>query len=92
MWEIESLILWSEGMKLFRNYFEPGLNALIKDGALSSYNSVQTGPNTGLNILVFDTKTKMNKVIKAMNAARGDIVKAGGMRSFVYTGQVKASG
>ena len=53
---------------------------------------VQTGDHTGLNILEFDNKAKMNKVIKALNAARGDIGDAAGMQMWVYTGQVKASG
>ena len=53
---------------------------------------VQTGDHTGLNILEFDNKAKMNKVIKALNASRGDIGDAAGMQMWVYTGQVNARG
>ena len=92
VWVVESSVTWSEGMKFFRKQMEPGLKALKKAGLLSSYKVVQTGDHTGLNILEFDNKAKMNKVIKALNAARGDIGDAAGMQMWVYTGQVKASG
>ena len=83
---------WAEGMKRFRKATRPALNAAKKAGLLSGYSVVQTGDHTGLNILEFDNKAKMNKVIKALNAARGDIGDAAGMQMWVYTGQVKASG
>ena len=92
VWVVESSVTWSEGMKLFRKQMEPGLKALKKAGLLSSYKVVQTGGHTGLNILEFDNKAKMNKVIKALNAARGDIGDAAGMQMWVYKGKVKASG
>ena len=92
VWVVESSLSWSESMKLFRKQAEPGLKALKKAGFLNSYKVVQTGPHTGLNILEFDNKAKMNKVIKAINAARGDVVDTAGMQMWVYTGQVKASG
>ena len=62
------------------------------DGNLSSYNLAQTGPNSEVSIIEFETKAKMNKVIKAMNSARVDIAAGGETQSWVYTGQVKASG
>ena len=92
VWVVESPISWSEVMKLFRKQAEPGLKALKKADLLSSYKVVQTGPHTGLNILEFDSKAKMNKVVKAMNATRGDVADEGGLQMWVYTGQVKASG
>ena len=92
VWVVESSISWSEIMKLFRKQAEPGLKALKKAGLLSSYKVVQTGPHTGLNILEFDSKAKMNKVIKAMNSARGNIVAGGTSQTWVHTGKVKASG
>ena len=92
VWVVESSITWSEGIKLFQKQMEPGLKALKKAGLLSSYKVVQTGDHTGLNILEFDHEAKMNKVIKALNSARGDIGDAADMQMGVYTGQVKASG
>ena len=64
----------------------------MKAGNLNSYNAAQTGPNSGVSILEFETKAKMNKVIKALSSARGDIADGGATQSWVYTGQVKASG
>jgi len=79
-------------MKLFKKHLEPGLKAQVKAGNLSRYNSAKTGPNSGVSILEFETKAKMNKVMKAMNFARGDIAAEGTSQTWVYTGEVKASG
>ena len=92
VWVVENSSGWAEQMKLFKKHLEPGLKAQVKAGNLSSYNAVQTGPNSGVSIVEFETKAKMNKVIKAMNSARGDIAAGGETQSWVYTGQVKASG
>ena len=92
VWVVENSSGWAEQMKLFKKHLEPGLKAQVKAGNLTSYNAVQTGPNSGVSIVEFETKAKMNKVIKAMNSARGDIAAGGETQSWVYTGQVKASG
>ena len=91
-WVVESSIPWSEGMKLFKKEMEPALKAQKKAGLLKSYKVIQTGTHTGVNILEYETKAKMNKVIKATLATRQDIGDAAGMQMWVYTGQVKASG
>ena len=92
VWVVENSSGWADQMKLFKKHLEPGLKAQVKAGNLTSYNAVQTGPNSGVSIVEFETKAKMNKVIKAMNSARGDIAAGGETQSWVYTGQVKASG
>ena len=92
VWIVENSVSWADQMKIFRNQLEPGLKAQKKAGNLSSYNLAQTGPNSGVSIIEFETKAKMNKVIKAMSSARGDIAAGGANQSWVYTGQVKASG
>ena len=92
VWVVESSIPFSEGMKLFKKNMEPALKAQKKAGLLKSYKVVQTGPNSGLNILEYETKAKMNKVIKATLATRQDIGDRAGMQMWVYTGQLKASG
>ena len=93
VWVIESPIPWSQGMKLFKKEMEPALKAQQKAGLLKSYKVVQTGPNSGLNILEYETKAKMNKVIKATLATRESVTdQMAGPQMWVYTGQVKASG
>ena len=92
VWVVENSSGWADQMKLFKKHLEPGLKAQVKAGNLNSYNAVQTGPNSGVSILEFETKAKMNKVMKAMNSARGDIVAEGTSQTWVYTGEVKASG
>ena len=92
VWVVENSSGWADQMKLFKKHLEPGLKAQVKAGNLTSYNAVQTGPNSGVSIVEFETKAKMNKVIKAMNSARGDIAAGGETQSWVYTGEVRASG
>ena len=92
VWVVENSSGWAEQMKLFKKHLGPGLKAQVKAGNLSSYNAAQTGPNSGVSILEFETKAKMNKVIKAMNSARGDIAAGGTSQTWVHTGQVKVSG
>ena len=92
VWVVENSGGWAEQMKIFKKQLEPGLKAQVKAGNLISYNAIQTGPNSGVSIVEFETKAKMNKVIKAMNSARVDIAATGESQSWVYTGQVKASG
>ena len=92
VWVVESSVTWSEGMKLFRKQMEPGLKALKKAGLLSSYKVVQTGDHTGLNILEFDNKTKMNKFAKAMAPRVAKARPETGGQAWIYSGQVKASG
>ena len=89
---LESSVPWSKVMRAIKKDGEPVLKAQVKAGNLSSYNAAQTGPNSGVSILEFETKAKMNKVIKAMNSARGDIEAGGTSQTWVHTGQVKASG
>ena len=93
VWVIESPIPWSQGMKLFKKEMEPALKAQQKAGLLKSYKVVQTGPNSGLNILEYENKAKMNKVIKATLATRDNVAdQMNSPQMWVYTGQVKASG
>ena len=93
VWVIESPIPWSQGMKLFKKEMEPALKAQKKAGLLKSYKVVQTGPNSGLNILEYENKAKMNKVIKATIATRDNVAnQMNSPQMWVYTGQVKASG
>jgi len=93
VWVIESPIPWSQGMKLFKKEMEPALKAQKKVGLLKSYKVVQTGPNSGLNILEYENKAKMNKVIKATLATRDNVAdQMNSPQMWVYTGQVKASG
>ena len=92
VWVIESPIPWSQGMKLFKKEMEPALKAQQKAGLLESYKVVQTGPKSSVSIMEYETKAKMNKVIKATLATRQDIGEAAGMQMWVHTGQVKASG
>ena len=69
------------------------LKAQKKAGLLKSYKVVQTGPNSGLNILEYENKAKMNKVIKATLATRDNVAdQMNSPQMWVYTGQVKASG
>ena len=83
---------WSETMKMFRKTVEPALNALKKQKVVSSWSSVQTGDHSGMVIVEFDTKAKMNKYLKTMAAIREDIKANTGMQIWVYHGPVKASG
>ena len=93
VWVIESPIPWSQGMKLFKKDMEPALKAQKKAGLLKSYKVVQTGPNSGLNILEYENKAKMNKVIKATLATKDNVAdQMNSPQMWVYTGQVKASG
>ena len=93
VWVIESPIPWSQGMKLFKKEMEPALQAQKKAGLLKSYKVVQTGPNSGLNILEYENKAKMNKVIKATLATKNNVAdQMNGPQMWVYTGEVKASG
>ena len=91
-WVVENSVSWSAGMKVFRKSGEPGLKAARKGNILQKYTLVQAGERTGLLILEFDTKANMNKLIKAMNAARQEVAEGAGQQSWVYTGPVKASG
>ena len=93
VWVIESPIPWSQGMKLFKKEMEPALKAQQKAGLLKSYKVVQTGPNSGLNILEYENKAKMNKVIKATLATKNNVAdQMNSPQMWVYTGEVKASG
>ena len=83
---------WSETMKMFQKTVKPELNALKKQKVVSSWSSVQTGDHSGMVIVEFDTKAKMNKYLKTMVAIREDIKADTGMQIWVYHGPVKASG
>ena len=92
VWVVEYSVSWADHLKIFRTHLEPGLKAQKKSGNLSSYMLTQTGTNTAVSVLEFETKAKMNKVMKAMSSSREDIAAGGANQSWVYTGQVKASG
>ena len=83
---------WSETMKMFQKTVKPELNALKKQKVVSSWSSVQTGDHSGMVIVNFDTKAKMNKYLKTMAAIREDIRANTGMQIWIYHGPVKASG
>ena len=89
---IESSMSWSETMKMFRKTVEPGLNEFKKQKVVSSWSLVQTGGHSGMVIVEFDTKAKMNKYLKTMVAIREDIKAETGMQIWIYHGPVKASG
>ena len=63
-----------------------------KEKVVSSWSSVQTGDHSGIVIVNFDTKAKMNKYLKTMAAIREDIKANTGMQIWIYHGPVKASG
>ena len=83
---------WSETMKMFQKTVKPELNALKKQKVVSRWSSVQTGDHSGMVIVEFDTKAKMNKYLKTMVAIREDIKADTGMQMWIYHGPVKASG
>ena len=87
---------WSETMKKIQKTVKPELNALKKQKVVSSWSSVQTGDHngvcSGMVIVEFDTKAKMNKYLKTMVAIREDIKADTGMQIWIYHGPVKASG
>ena len=89
---IEFPMSWSENMKLFRKSVEPGLKGLKKQKVIANWSLVQTGDHTGLVIIEFDTKAKMNQYLKKFNAIREGIKSDTGMQVWVYHGPVKASG
>jgi len=89
---IESSMSWSETMKMFRKSVEPGLNEFKKQKVIANWSLVQTGDHTGLVIIEFDTKAKMNQYLKKFNAIREGIKSNTGMQVWAYHGQVKASG
>ena len=89
---IDIPLSWSETMKMFRKRVEPALNALKKQKVLLRWPSVQTGDHSGMVIVEFDTKAKMNKYLKTMVAIREDIKADTGMQMWIYHGPVKASG
>ena len=88
----ENTIPYSEGIKIFRKQAQPGLDAMKKAGVLKGYSLIQTGEYNGLLITEFDTKAKMNKFVKALSAVRRDVEAETGQQSWIYSGQVKASG
>ena len=89
---IEFPMSWSENMKLFRKSVEPGLKGLKKQKVIANWSLVQTGDHTGLVIIEFDTKAKMNQYLKKFNAIREGIKSDTGMQAWIYHGPVKASG
>ena len=91
VWVVENSVSWADHLKIFRTHLEPGLKAQKKAGNLSSYMLTQTGPKNSVAVLEFETKAKMNKVMKAMSSSREDITAGGANQSWVNTGQVKAS-
>ena len=89
---IEIPLSWSETMKMFRKRVEPALNALKKQKIVSSWSLVQTGGQSSVVIVEFDTKAKMNQYLKTMSGLREDIRADTGMQNWIYHGPVKASG
>ena len=88
----ESPLSWADGMKAFKKHSEPGLKAFKKDKILKSYSMTQTGDHTGLLIMEFDNKSKMNKFLKTMLAVRNEQAAAQNAQFWIYHGPVKASG
>ena len=90
--EVPSSIPWAGMMKLFKTTTEPELKAYKKRKVVAKWSLVQTGDHSGLVIVEFDTKAKMNKYLKTMAAIREDIKADTGMLNWIYHGPVKASG
>ena len=88
----ESSMSWSKTMKIFRKSIEPGLNGFKKQKVIANWSFVQTGDHTGMVIVEFDTKAKMNQYLKTMAAIREDIQADTGMQAWIFHGPVKASG
>ena len=82
----------AEVMKLFRKNTKPLLEQHKKDKTLKSYSVVLVGEHTGLLIMEFDNKSKMNKFLKTMVAHRNQVAADTGMQWWIYHGPVKASG
>ena len=88
----ESSLSWSETMKIFRKSAEPGLNTFKKQKIIKKWSLVQTGDHTGMVIVEFDNKSKMNKYLTTMATIREDIKNDTGMQAWIYHGPVKANG
>ena len=88
----ESDLPWSQFMKVFRKSVEPGMNAFKKQKIVSSWSLVQTGGQSSVVIVEFDTQAKMNQYLKTMAGLREDIRADTGMQNWIYHGPVKASG
>jgi hypothetical protein len=80
-----SKLSFAEGMKHFRKEVVPTL----KDSPASSIKHVQTGPNSGLIILEFDSKRALNQHEKMVAGLRKPVAKETQSRLKVVDGPVK---
>ncbi len=88
----ESPLSWAEHMKVFKKQSVPRLKAFKKENILKRYSLIQTGEHSGLLMMEFDSKAKMNKFVKTMAAVRSAISAETGSQFWVYHGSVKLSG
>ena len=91
--EVPSSMSWTEFMKNFRaTPYASDMKAYKKQKVIVSWSLVQTGDHTGMIIVEFNTKAKMNKYLKTMAAVRNETAEQTGMQYWIYHGPVKASG
>ena len=90
--EVPSSIPWTGFMKIFRTTTESEFKAYKKQNVIANWSLTQIGAHTGMIVVEFDTKAKMNKYVKTMAAIREDIKADTGMLNWIYHGPVKASG
>ena len=91
--EVPSSMSWTEFMKNFRaTPYASDMKAYKKQKVISGWSLVQVGDHSGMIIVEFDTKAKMNKYLKTMAAVREEVKADTGMQTWMYHGPVKASG
>ena len=90
--EAPSSIPWTGFMKIFRAGTAEEFKAYKKQKVIANWSLTQIGDHTGMVVVEFDTKAKMNQYLKKMAAIREDIKSDTGMQSWIYHGPVKASG
>ena len=88
----EQPLSWAVGIKRFKVNTKPLLDRHKKEKTLKSYSLVQAGDHTGLLVMEFDNKSKMNKFLKTMAAHRNEEAAETGLQWWIYHGPVKASG
>ena len=88
----ESPLTWNEFMKVFRRSAEPVFKKFKSEKVLTRWSLTQTDDQKGVLVLEFPNKAAMNKYIKVASVVRKDVTDDTGMQSWIYMGQVKASG
>ena len=88
----EGPLSWNEFMKVFRGSAEPVFKKFKREKVLSRWSLTQTDDHKGVLVLEFPNKAAMNKYIKVASVVRKDVTDDTGMQSWIYMGQVKASG